>query len=122
MRSNAGGSSRCILHSRSHITTEPRCPMSVKNKSCVPPDAFWKLNQEFAELLWRRQDGGTVSTRLAEPISDLFNVPLQDAKAVLHGAVAVGAGVAVAKSIHPLVAVGLGLAIFTFLERDRCGA
>lgn len=95
-------------------------PMSISKSSCVPPDAFWKLDKDLAEVLWQRQDGATVSTRLAEPIADLFNVPIQDAKAVLHGAAAIGAGVKLAKSVHPLVAVGLGLLLFNYLEQDRC--
>lgn len=94
--------------------------MADNTPSCAPPDAFWQLDRDLAELLWNRGDGATVSTRLAEPLANLFNAPVGQAKAVLHGALAVGAGVAASKRTHPIIAIAIGFAVYGFLERDRC--
>lgn len=94
--------------------------MSEQSPSCVPPDVFWKIDQELAELLWGRGDGGTVSQRLAEPIAALFNVPVDEAKSVLHAAIAVSAGSAASKAAHPLIGLAVGFALFRLLEIDRC--
>lgn len=97
--------------------------MSKRNNSlaCTPPDAFWSANKALAELIWRRYDGATVSTRLAEPIAGLLDVPVRDAKSLLHGTMSVGAGFAVAKSINGPLGLLAAIGLFVYLERDRCG-
>ena len=97
--------------------------MIKRNNSpaCTPPDAFWNADKAFAELIWSRHDGATVSTRLAEPIAELLDIRLESAKSMLHLGMSASAGGAVAKAFGSgplglLAAFGL----FAYLERDRC--
>ncbi len=96
--------------------------MSNRSNSpaCTPPDAFWNTNKALAELIWGRHDGATVSTRVAEPIAALLDIQVGDAKALLHGAISVGAGLAVAKSNSGPLGLATAVALFIYLERDRC--
>lgn len=95
--------------------------MNLDSESCVPADAFWRTNREIAELLWRRRDGATISTRVAESISATTKVPIHRAKTRLHGVTALGVGVLVTRATDSLLlGVLAGLGLFEYLERDRC--
>lgn len=99
---------------------------------CVPPDPFWSTNRNLAELIWRRGDGATVSTRVAEDVHRTTNIPVRKAKTNLHAVVAGGVGVLTAYlacrvtndptlRIAGLVGAGaLAHKTFRYLEQDRC--
>lgn len=87
---------------------------------CAPPDLLWDLNRQLAALISGKQDGATISTRLAEPIAAMLDITVADAKTLIHGVMAFGAGAIAAKKTHPIVGIAVGAAILKFLEQDRC--
>jgi hypothetical protein len=100
--------------------------------SCIPHDPFWNINREVAELLWRRGDGGTVSTRVAETVNRTTHMPVRNAKANFHAllATAVGLGtfyLACRVTDEPALralgfvgAIGAARKTFEYLQHDRC--
>jgi hypothetical protein len=95
--------------------------IDLDSESCAPGDAFWQANRDFAERLWKRRDGATVSTRVAEHISATTNVPVPAAKTGVHGVASTAVGVWLGKATgSPIIGVLAGLALFAYLERDRC--
>jgi hypothetical protein len=63
--------------------------------NCVPPDPFWNMNRDLAELLWQQHDGATVSTRIAENLSAATRLPTPQTKTGIHGVASTLVGVAV---------------------------
>lgn len=88
---------------------------------CVPPDRFWKLNREIAEQLWQRCDGATVSTRIAEQLSEATRVSVPTAKTTFHSIASLAVCVVVAKVTGSLLIGAMAaLGSFVYLEQDRC--
>lgn len=91
------------------------------SSACVPADSFWNLNQQIAESVWGRGDGGTISTRVSEPIADVLGIPVSDAKTLFHGSLSAQLGVMAGKaSGNGFVGLAAGLLAFLYLEQDRC--
>ena len=89
--------------------------------SCVPPDAFWQANRNFSQAVWQRGDGSTVSTRLAEHVSAATEVPIPHAKTGIHLVASTAVALLTGKVTRsPLIAAGVGVVLFKYLQRDRC--